>query len=876
MPDPTPVTWPWTGREPELAAIAAARADPGCPGVVVEAPAGAGKSRLGREACAAAERGGALVAWVQATTSAAAIPLGAFAGLLPEDVRTDDTLELLRRCVDRLRERAGARPVLVAVDDAQLLDPVSAALVLHLTTAEAAFVLATVRSGEPCPDAIVSLWKDAGAQRLELGPLAEPAVDALVEAALDGPVEQRVLRWLEQSSRGNPLYVRELVLGALADGALAPEQGLWRMRDWPPPVGGSLAALVARRMAGLGADARAPLELLALGEPLAVDALAALTSEAAVEAAEAAGMAVAATARPGPDVRLAHPLYGDVIRAELPVLRARALRRRLAAAALEGGPPGPEEALRVARWLLDAGEPIPAALAVEAAEAALGAGDPDLGAELAQRAGETVPARMLLARAHAARRRFETAEAILAELEGAFTTQDTAVAYLRLRAETVLYWGLGRLDAAQELGERAQAWWPDAEWDRRLAPVRLMLEGMRHGFAGATGRSAELLADPGLPPAVRRQVEPLHAIALWFTGRAKESWAFARTIKPPVPLRDESATLALRAWTILGLESGEDWDELAAGSEDVVRAGIRANDLQAAGIGATAIAALQLARGRYADMARWGAEAELHLERTDAQGMLVTVRALQVGRAQGAGDPDGAAAALARMHGALGGEVPRAIQVPYVARAEAWAALSRGDPAEAQRGLLAAADAHEVPSFAAQLAYEALRAGAPAGPLAAAQAERATRSDARLVAAYAAHTVALAERDGPGLVTAAEALAAIGALRYGMEAAAHAAAAFLDAGREDSARRAAALAGELHVPGQGASPPDLGGLGGGGAGLTAREAQLAELAAAGLSNAEIADRLVLSVRTVESHLYHAMQKLGVSDRRELRPPPAAR
>ena len=51
--------------------------------------------------------------------------------------------------------------------------------------------------------------------------------------------------------------------------------------------------------------------------------------------------------------------------------------------------------------------------------------------------------------------------------------------------------------------------------------------------------------------------------------------------------------------------------------------------------------------------------------------------------------------------------------------------------------------------------------------------------------------------------------------------------------------------------------------------LTPREAQLVDLAARGLTNAEIADRLVLSVRTVESHIYRAMQKLGVNDRREL-------
>jgi DNA-binding NarL/FixJ family response regulator len=49
---------------------------------------------------------------------------------------------------------------------------------------------------------------------------------------------------------------------------------------------------------------------------------------------------------------------------------------------------------------------------------------------------------------------------------------------------------------------------------------------------------------------------------------------------------------------------------------------------------------------------------------------------------------------------------------------------------------------------------------------------------------------------------------------------------------------------------------------------------MAQLAARGLSNAEIADTLVISTRTVETHIYRAMRKLGINDRREFRSPPA--
>jgi DNA-binding NarL/FixJ family response regulator len=51
--------------------------------------------------------------------------------------------------------------------------------------------------------------------------------------------------------------------------------------------------------------------------------------------------------------------------------------------------------------------------------------------------------------------------------------------------------------------------------------------------------------------------------------------------------------------------------------------------------------------------------------------------------------------------------------------------------------------------------------------------------------------------------------------------------------------------------------------------LTSRERHIAELAAEGLSNPEIAQRLFVSRRTVEAHLGHAYTKLGVAGRQQL-------
>jgi DNA-binding CsgD family transcriptional regulator len=51
--------------------------------------------------------------------------------------------------------------------------------------------------------------------------------------------------------------------------------------------------------------------------------------------------------------------------------------------------------------------------------------------------------------------------------------------------------------------------------------------------------------------------------------------------------------------------------------------------------------------------------------------------------------------------------------------------------------------------------------------------------------------------------------------------------------------------------------------------FAAREREIVALLAKGLSNREVADRLCLSVRTIEGHIYRAMARTGVANRQEL-------
>jgi DNA-binding CsgD family transcriptional regulator len=165
--------------------------------------------------------------------------------------------------------------------------------------------------------------------------------------------------------------------------------------------------------------------------------------------------------------------------------------------------------------------------------------------------------------------------------------------------------------------------------------------------------------------------------------------------------------------------------------------------------------------------------------------------------------------------------------------------------------------------------HDAMRLGAGrevAEDLAAA----AARCQGPLPALMATNARALADGDADALDDVAGRFAELGYVLLAAESASEAARRYRAAGRPGRAASAGLRAQRWKALTDGARTPLLDAPVGS-IGLTAREHEVAAMAATGLSDRDIAGRLQLSIRTVQSHLYRTYQKLGIPDRTELAP-----
>jgi DNA-binding CsgD family transcriptional regulator len=868
--------WPIVGRRLELEVFERAVGSGELAGLVIYGRAGVGKTRLADECRQQAVAAGHPTERVAGSRTTALLPLGAVVALLADGLGRPgpdggvDTVALFEQARRALHERHHGRRVVTVADDVSLLDAASLALLGYLAAQGTMFLVATVRTGEPVPDLITSLWRDSRLERVDLEDLSRTHLDTLLHLALGGPIEAGAEREFWEVTRGNPLYARELVLGGLESGALVERSGVWHLEDRLPDTN-RLLDLVEQRVGQLSAEARWVVELLALCQPLELGYLEATIPVAVLESLERAGLVTIPV--DGQEVRLAHPVYGRVVRAAMPRSRARAILLAQADR-LEAATPVPgSAALRIAIWRLDAGgRPDPAVL-IRAAHLARYAHD----FRVVRRLIEAVPGEqldavgaLLLGEALYELGVFDAADRILARGQQLPGSEHVALRLAVTRAKNA-QWGLCQPEEALAINAAARAVIISAP----LAEELVAEEASVLTFSGQPGRALAMLdrlRGGDRRTRVARAIAGAPALAM--TGRTAEAVKVAEAgYADHVALGDELAIahpamhLVNQAFALTEAGRLAEAEQLARAGTDIV-ASQRVPIAQiffAVNLGR--IATLQ---GRMATARRYYAEAAGLAQASHFAGpQRIALSGLALAHAMLA-DADAAAQALAdRATGPAFG-----FRGPEQQLADAWTAMASQRSAEAAQRLRdAAAQAASTGHRTAEswLLHDLMRIGGQ--ETSARLRDLADACDSPLVSARARHAAATRDCDARELAGAAGDFAALGAMLLAAEAAAASAEAY---SRDDDRRAATAALRrsiELAAACEGAVTPGLFRAATIGAAaavpLSTREREIAMLAAAGITSKDIAERLYLSVRTVNNHLQHAYTKLGVSSRAAL-------
>lgn len=844
------------GRDEVLARVLAVPI--GVATVIVAAP-GAGASTLLDAIAAHLASGGGDVARVQGI-DVAAPPCSAIAHLLRWPVPTGD--DAVRAAADDLAGEPGGRRVVV-VDDADRLDPTSSAVIRAVAAGGRARIVAAGGPG------VAAGW--VRAERIDLEPLAPSALERLVEEAVGGPVDGGVRSDLVARAGGDVALLRALVEGALASDALRFGAGVWSPRR-PIVAGPAVHDLVAERLRSLTPDEREAAELLALTGPVRVEVADPGTGGAALESLERRGIVVAEADRAGQvRVALAVPVVADVLAAGVALLRRRR-RCGEAADALEAldaaGQAGRRDRLQRTRLALEAGRTIGLEEALAGAHDAARRFDPVWTERLAiaaLEAGAGFEAELLLARANAHQGDPTGADARLVALLASAEDDAQRVAATMLRAELLVFF---QADAASAIAalEAVEPEIADPHGRRRLVAKRGLL---LHSIGDSVGalRLLEPLLDDLEGDAL---LLACFAVATGATlvGRVSLALDACDRAEAAAPTGWDPMLVELSRLAALGLLGDVD--------DAVALARQRYDDAVAEGAThrqawfAWARGGLLLNQGRAAEAARWCAESRallIELGQRPAERLVANdlARALALlGRPEEAEEVLAATDGGADEHrpGLFGDDLVRLVT-------EGWIAAARNDLVAARERLAAAARGYE----ARRHDYPALHAWADVARLGdpttvVADVRRlAATVEGDLAAAQTALVEASCHHAAGPLEAAGAHLEGLGRLLLAAEAYAGAAARHERAGEPRRASAAARRSADLVARCGGVRTPALGGAAE--APLSTREREVALMAAAGRTNRAIADALVLSVRTVETHLQRSYVKLGITRREEL-------
>ncbi len=779
-------------------------------------------------------------------------------------------------------------PLLLAIDDAQWADAPSLRFLAYLAArlgGIAALAVITVRPTQT-GELVDAVLADPQCRVVRPQPLSEAAVGALVGDRMGAAADDEFVAACATATGGNPFLVVEL-LAALASDGLPPTGASTAqvLRLGPATVARSVLARLARMPAECVALARA---VAVLGDHAELDLAAALADVDPQAAARAADALTAAEVfrrdrRPGfvhPIVRAA--VYEDILpqeRAAAHLKAARALAEPAVAGAHLLHSPAAGDA-----WVVEV-------LQRAAAGALAGAAPESAVAYLDRALAEPPPpelrgavVRMLGAAELAAGRPQALEHLAAAHDEFADPAARALIALDLARA----YMAAGRPDGVALLqAAAAEVRDVDAELAARLD---VEATGIERGLGIA-------------PEARRRQLRALHGrLPAGAAGRLVLA-ALAFEVATEGTAADEAASLAEEAFgggRLLAEEGPESPNVIMAANalsfcdrfeqaREILDGGLEAARGRGSALGVAFCScfrsALALRLGAVQEAEALAREA---LVLTDSP-ILAVLRPIAVSFLAEALIERGELAEAERL---LAGPAPPGLNAMFLQVTRGWLRVLRGDPErgldellEAGEQLTAAGVANAVPTFwrsraalallalddrnrAAALADEELAAarrfGAPSATGVALRAAGLVHGDDGLLAESVATLAPTAAR-----LEHAHSLVALGAARRRAGRAADARGPL--ASGLALARRcgAVALAERAYdeLSATGARPRKI--LRAGAEALTASERRVAEMAAAGMSNRDVAQALFVTVRTVETHLGRAYTKLDISSRGEL-------
>jgi DNA-binding CsgD family transcriptional regulator len=567
------------------------------------------------------------------------------------------------------------------------------------------------------------------------------------------------------------------------------------------------------------------------------------------------------------EVRVAHPLYGEVRRRRAAPTRLRRLRGLVAAElAAADDRDDIQVVVRRATLSLDSDLTPDADLLVRAAHGAVWLADLPLAdrlAEAAIRAGAGPEPNFVRAHALSWLGRGEEADAVLTEIPTSELSDVDNARFAFLLASNML-WALGDPPRAKEIiDEASRTTSPQA---RSYIDAFLTVYWFAIDQPDAAIQASKKLALDELPAVVGAEIPwALTAIAA-DAGRTTEAVAVAeagytvatRSFDAP-HMRFNIADAHVSALLLAG--------RIADALDVAERVRRQAADLPGAAqlLGAAVAGQAALGAGRLHSAGALLEQAAVGLSTTHASGWGYRYHVPRATVLAMCGSTVEAAAALAALDKL---RRPFRLLDYELSLARAWVVAGQGAVSEAIAVLLSAAQrAAAKGQFAAEVMclQTATQFGDRSGAPRLRELEGIVEGPRVGVAARFAEAL----RDGGAaqLASVSEEFERLGDLVAAVDAGAHAALAYRRQGLRGSAlgcsTRAVALAEQC-----GASTSALR-QAGEPLPLTDREREIVMLIGEGLSSREIAERLTLSVRTVESHVYRAMLKTGTTSRDEL-------